>query len=252
VREVIAYYNQHHPDSTVLVASGESILAGLEGTVYINHWHQYPTVARLRAASTVPDMVRLMQSWKVEYFISRKPSADEPVRPPALKAMLGECTVPEYELGDYYLARLQPDCSAARISAAPAQPSVVAHRGFYDDIDPSIVFRGDWDHDQSFAEADRHTVSYSNVPGAEIAFAFEGERLTYTFTRAPNRGIAAVTIDGAGQPAIDLYSPKVEWQASKKFCCFAPGRHLAVIRVTGEHSPQSSGRYVDLDSLTVW
>src|SRR6185436_11982853 len=112
---------------------------------------------------------------------------------------------------------------------------------------PALRFRGDWSKDSSFEGPDRHTISYTDVPGAEVAIQFQGTILTYVFTRAPNRGIAAITVDGADQGMLDLYSPSIEWQSRKKLCCFGPGKHVAVIRVSGQSDPRSSGRFVDLD-----
>jgi len=251
IRDVIAWYDRHHPDSTVLLTDDSSI-AGLTGEFYMDHWHQYPTQEALERASTVPNLLRLLESWKVEYFIAHKPAPGEKTRPPSLAALLMKCTVPEYESGDIYLARLEKNCGATADAAPAAGPMVTVTRGFYDDFDPAIRFRGDWEQDTSFAAADRHTISYSNVPGAEFSIAFEGTALTYVFTKAPNRGIAAITIDGADSGTVDLYSPNVQWQTRLRVCCAGPGRHVAAIRVTDRSNPQSSGRYVDLDSFEVW
>jgi len=242
VRAVIAWYNQHHPNSAVLLTR-DSTLAGLEGDVYANHWHQYTTLEELRHAFTLPDMLALLRKWKVEYLIAQKPSAGEPLRPLALKQLLDRCAAPEFEMGDYYLARLDPGCNPV--------VSLVAQPGFYDDFDPVISYRGDWYHDDSFEGPGLHTITYTDTPDAEIAFAFTGQSLTYAFTKAPNRGIAALTVDGEGKGTVDLYSPRIEWQTERTFCCFSPGRHLVVIRVTGQSNPASSGKFVDLDSFTV-
>jgi hypothetical protein len=71
------------------------------------------------------------------------------------------------------------------------------------------------------------------------------------YTKAPNRGLAAITIDGAGKGTIDLYAPTVEWQSSSRFCCLGPGKHLVVIRVPGQNSSRSTGQFVDLDGFRV-
>jgi hypothetical protein len=249
VRKVIAWYNQAHPNATVLL-TGDSTLADIRGDVYANSWHQYPVFAALHSAPAVPEMFRLLKQWRVEYFISRKPAHGEPVRPPILQELLSICATPEYEYDAYYVAKLEPDCDVTS-AARRKEPTIVGSPGFYDDFDPAIVFRGSWDHDESFDGPARHTVSYTDVPGAEMAFAFEGRGLTYVFTKAPNRGVASIAIDGADQGSMDLYSPAIEWQAKRRFCCFAAGRHLLVIRVAGKADPQSSGRFVDVDGLIV-
>ena len=246
VREVIAHFNTAYPDAPVLLGD-DSSFAGLTGDVYENHWHQYNTFDSLSRAATTADAVHLLQSWKVEHLILHKSSAGEERRPPVMNKLVADCTALEYESGDVYLARLEPSCPGRPTVAA----SFVAPPGFYDDSDPAIRFEGDWSHDTSFKEPQMRTISYTDVPGAEFSFAFDGPAIDYTFTKAPNRGIAAVSVDGASQGTIDLYSSRVEWQTRQRFCCFAAGRHVFTVRVTGERYPQSSGRFVDLDSLVV-
>jgi hypothetical protein len=237
---VIAYYNRAHPHSTVLMAS-ESAIAGLNGTIYENHWQQYDTLMTIRHTLNVPDMVRLMQSWGVQYFIAPKPAMEDDVKPAALREMLGRCTEAEYELGNQYLAHLQTTC----------RPQQVVSSGVYDDYDPALLFRGDWTKSSSFDGPDRHTISYCDIPGGEAQIAFEGTALTYTYTKAPNRGLAEVIVDGESQGIIDLYSPAIEWQTHTRFCCFVAGKHVAVLRVVGRANPKSTGVYIDLDSFTV-
>jgi hypothetical protein len=243
VRSVIDYFNQHHAGSTVLLPGPESTIAGIRGDVYINGWHQYPTVAALRRAYTIPDMLKLLRGWNVQYFIVPKSSADVQIRPLALKSVLERCTAPEFVAGGWYLARLEPGCNVSVVLVAP--------HGYIDDFDPVIQYRGDWDHDDTFEQPDNHTVSYTDVPGAEISLTFEGKGVTYVFTKAPNRGIAEITVDGLPQGTVDLYSPRIEWGSQKYFCCFPVGRHILVIRVTGRSDPASTGKFVDLDSFNV-
>jgi hypothetical protein len=162
-----------------------------------------------------------------------------------------KCTEPEYESGDFYVAHLEKNCLADETTSA-VRPQLTVTRGYYDDFDPAIRFQGDWQQDTSFDGADRHTISYSDSAGAEVSIAFDGTVLIYVFTRAPNRGIADVVIDGADWGTVDLYAPGVEWQSRLKVCCNGPGKHMAVVRVTEGKNPRSSGRFVDLDSFEVW
>jgi hypothetical protein len=253
VRLVIAYCNRAHPHATVLLTSGSDI-AGLTGEVYENHWHQFATLDQIRKTLDMSGMLKLVEGWGVRYFIARKPAAGEYARPPALRELLETCTTPEYEAGDFYLARLEPDCGK-RVEGAAARaanrPEIVVPPGYYDDFDPAIRYRGDWTNSDKFDGPFVHTISFSDVPGAEAAFAFEGSSLVYMYTKAPNRGLAAITIDGADKGTIDLYAPTVEWQSSSRFCCLGPGKHLVVIRVLGQNSPGSEGQFVDLDGFRV-
>ena len=75
--------------------------------------------------------------------------------------------------------------------------------------------------------------------------------MTYVFTKAVNRGIAAITIDGVNKGIIDLYSLEPQWQSSIRFNGLGPGRHLLTIRVTGKSHPAAKGNFVDLDAFQV-
>jgi hypothetical protein len=144
---------------------------------------------------------------------------------------------------------VEPVCRAG--AAIPPNPVLTAKPGTYDDFDPSILFLGDWERAGQFEHAFRHTITYTDIPSAEFRFAFEGTELTYVFTGAANRGIAAITIDGAAKGTIDLYAADTQWRNSVLFTGLGAGRHLLVIRVTGESRAASTGKFVDLDALKV-
>ena len=253
VRLVIAYCNRAHPRATVLLTSGSDI-AGLTGEVYENHWHQFTTLDQIRKTPDMAGMLKLVEGWGVRYFIAPKPAAGEDAGPPALRELLDTCTTPEYEAGGFYVARLEPNCGA-RVEGAAARdasrPEIVVPPGYYDDFDPAIRYRGNWTNSDKFDGPFLHTITFSEMPGAEAAFAFAGSSLVYTYSKAPNRGLAAITIDGVSKGTIDQYSPTVEWQSSSTFCCLGPGKHLLVIRVAGQKSAGSTGQFVDLDGFRV-
>ena len=127
----------------------------------------------------------------------------------------------------------------------------VAPPGTYDDPDSRICLHAAWTRDTQFADADRHTLTYSNIPGASATFAFHGEAITYVYTRAANRGIAEVFVDGQLKDRADLYSPKTSWRSRTRYECLGPGAHVIQIRVTGEHNSRACDSFVDLDALIV-
>ena len=182
----------------------------------------------------------------MEYFIAPKPGTRFKTEPILFREMLERCSEPEFEQGDVYLARLQLPCRPPEERAA-----VLVHEETYDDFDPALGFHGTWLKDTSFDHADGHTISFTDNPEAEVEIVFEGKALTYVYTKAPNRGIASVTVDGVVQGPVDLYSPQIEWQSHTRFCCFPAGRHVAVIRVTGKADPRSTGTFIDVDSFVV-
>jgi 4-amino-4-deoxy-L-arabinose transferase-like glycosyltransferase/glycosyltransferase involved in cell wall biosynthesis len=248
IRNVIAWFNRAHPQAAVLLTEGSDI-AGLTGEVYENHWHQYNTLDQIRHAQGVAGIRALLDRWKVRYLIARKPTVTRYTRPLALRQLLDQCTFAEYTFDDFFVARLEPVCRGA--ATLSLDPAVTAKPGVYDDLDPAILLRGDWERSDGFEQTFGHTVTFTDIPGAEIRFAFEGRELTYVFTRAGNRGIAAITIDGISQGTLDLYSAEPQWQSSARFPFLGPGRHLLVIRVTGESRAGATGKFVDLDALLV-
>ncbi len=249
IRNVIAWFNRVHPQAPVLLTQ-DSDIAGLGGDVYENHWHQYNTLERIRRVQTVEAMRALLDQWKIRYLIAQKPTISRYARPLALRELLDQCTIAEYSFDVYFVARLEPVCRAAA-APLPLEPAITVKPGDYDDFDPSVMLRGDWERDGRFEQAHAHTITYTDLPGAEIRFAFRGGELTYVFTKAPNRGMAEITIDGARKGIADLYSPQVQWQSRLRFEYLGPGRHLLVIRVTGENHPGATGKFVDLDALEV-
>ncbi len=246
VRTVIAWYNQHHPDTAVLFTH-EADIAGAEGEVYENHWHQIHTLLRIREATTLPAMLGLMNGWNIRYFITHKPAPGDAAQPPALAQLLAACTVPEYESGEMYLAQLDPACRPPALT----EPAVVLPPGGYDDYDPAILFRGEWHRQAGLNGPIRGTSTYADAPGAEISVAFDGRELKWRHAAGPNYGIAQVTIDGRPQAPVDLYWRAPDWQHVSEYCCLGPGRHLAVIRIAAEKNPASTGNLVDLDSFEV-
>jgi glycosyltransferase involved in cell wall biosynthesis len=245
IRGVIAHFNREHAGQAVLLPGGDGEIAGLHGDVYENHWHQFSTLDRIRHTQTRADMLRLIEEWKVRYFILRKPGRDTTIKPTALREVIESCTVAEFEYATYYEAKLLDSCGET------VRPSIVVPRGAYDDADPAVALRGDWTRSSDFDGPSSYTVSFSDIPGSEASFAFDGHALTYVFTRAPNRGVAQVSIDGVVQGDVDLYSAAIEWQSRVRFCCFSPGKHVAAIRVTGKRGKAATGAFVDLDAFIV-
>ena len=240
-RLVIRRYNQTHPGSILLLATDTNI-ADVRGEVLENSWHQWNVAVSIQHAFELPAMQSLFDGWKVKYFIAPARGSATPMQPPSLRHFLDSCTAPEYELGGWALTRLTGECPGLESHAWPA--------GTYDDSNSAVRFSGPWQHESLYNGAFLGTISFSDAPGAQAKFAFNGQAVTYVFTRTFNRGFADVRIDGTDSGSIDLYSPKTEWQASRRFA-LTPGRHAIEIRVAGRRSPASSGQFVDVDGFVV-
>ena len=123
--------------------------------------------------------------------------------------------------------------------------------GAYDAASPLVEYVGGWAHDRTWSKATERTLSYSDFPGDEANFWFEGRGLDYIFTRAPNRGVAGLSIDGGPEVELDEYAPAVQWQARWSSGKLPPGRHHLRVRVLARSNPSSTGSFVDLDALVV-
>jgi len=122
--------------------------------------------------------------------------------------------------------------------------------GVFDDVNDEVQYSGLWTQG-SFPDAAGGTVSFSNDPGAAARLSFEGSEITYVYSRAFNRGIAEVKVDGISRGDIDLYSPRIIWQARTAFRDLMPGKHTFELIVSGRKHAAASDRYVDLDALIV-
>jgi hypothetical protein len=133
-------------------------------------------------------------------------------------------------------------------AAAPVAPHVELPAGAVDDASPAVVYSGNWIAG-AFGPAFRGTLTYSDQRGAVARFSFEGTELQYVYTKAPNRGMALVTVDGSPRGTIDLYDPRIIWQVRTLFGGLQAGPHRAEIQVLGRHNPSSSGDFIDIDAL---
>ena len=246
MREIGQYMNREHPGSPVLLAEGNEI-AAFNSEVYAMGWHQYGIWARLQLARTPRELYSMLDRWNVRYIAAPKPGFGIVVNPRTLQDLLNECATPEYQTTNFYLARLEDGC---RHTDPAKRPPLLVQPGLYDDFDPAIVFDGPWTQNTGWAQAQSHTVTFANLPGSAVRFAFDGGLLSYIYTKADNRGMADVAIDGAHQATLDLYSPKTQWQKRSIFK-LARGRHLAVITVLEDKNPKSLDRFVDVDGFEV-
>ena len=252
-RLVIRRYNQLHAGATVLLAADTNI-ADVRGEVYENSWHQWNVAIAIQHATELPAMQSLFDQWKVTYVIAPVRRAGAMLQPPFLRDFLDSCTALEYRLGGYELSQVTGECRGKQPMPVPmavdTRPMAAVSAGTYDDFDPALHFDGDWEQSRSFTGAYRNTITFTDRPGAGVRFAFNGQAVTYMFTRSFNRGYADVRIDGVDYASIDLYSPKSEWQAKRRFTV-TPGPHTIEVRVAGRKSPASAGQFVDVDGFVV-
>jgi hypothetical protein len=130
------------------------------------------------------------------------------------------------------------------------QPS--AETGFlYDDTNERIEFSGHWLRDTQFQAASNGTLTYSNTPGDKFRFVFQGVGVTLVYTKAFNRGMAEVLVDGESAVSLDMYSADVQFQRRATFGPMKQGSHVIEVRVAEPKNPKSTDHVVDLDAIEV-
>jgi hypothetical protein len=117
----------------------------------------------------------------------------------------------------------------------------------------SMAYSGTW-ASASLSGSLGGTVMQSSTTNAAVTFTFTGRNVAFVTTRAPGRGIAAITIDGSSTQLVDLYrstsrTKSVVWVSS---AALGAGTHTVVVRVTGTKNASSSSKRIDIDAFLVW
>jgi hypothetical protein len=235
-RRLIDDANRIAPGATVGFLEGDSI-AGLRARAWTATWHTPKFSSSLDAAFTLEQYSRLMQDFGVQYLIAAGPNHSKLAKQGPLRTFLEEATEPVSRNFYLQLVRVKQDFDPAHLKPVGL--------GEYDDFNTRIVYEGTWYHDDQFSQAANGSISYTPEPNGWLHFDFEGERLTYVYTKAPNRGKGIVEIDGVNQGEYDFMSPVIEWKSKLVYDHLGPGVHRFVLRKKGQ------GGHVDIDELVV-
>jgi hypothetical protein len=243
-RNLVAYLNQAHAGKAVAFFESSSI-AGLQGPALTTGWHNLEFYRRILAATSPADCFRVLRDYGVSLIVAPSPGSPITITTTPIETFLKNCTEPEAHSGNFYAGRLKDTCLGDGDDSGLAAPP-----GEYDDFDARIRYRGVWVRGR-FSEASRGTLTYSNDQDAALLFRFDGAEVVYVYTKAFNRGIAQISLDGRSQGAIDLYSPSLEWKTAAPFRAQGPGPHTLEIQVTGRKTPSATDAFVDVDALIV-
>lgn len=242
VRLLIARLNREYAGEAVAFFSTQAT-AQLLGPAYTDSWHSEHYWQPVRDSPDPEAIVRIYSSLGIRHIIApTSRHADFPVVRKFLTEWLEPDGAPVGALGLYRLrdAPLSPPRDTRPLSG-----------GSYDDDDPRIEFAGKWFHDSQFPQTANQSLTYSDVPGDLARFRFSGSAVTLIYTRAVNRGIAEVWIDGKLVRELDLYSSGTQWQASATMGGLAAKTHLLELKVSGRKHAGSQGLFVDLDAVRV-
>ena len=243
-RNLVAYLNRAHPGAPVAFFESNAI-AGLRAPALTTTWHNVEFNQRILDATSPAECRRILQQNGVRFVIAPSPSSGIPITTTPEEAFLRQCTEPDSTSGNFYAGHLKDSCLAQ-----PVEPPPVLPPGEYDDWDARLLYRGPWSR-LRFGQASSGTITASESAGADLMLRFDGSQVIYVYTKAFNRGLAEVLLDGASQGTLDLYSPTVEWKTATPFRATGPGPHTFQIRVTGRKNPAATGVFVDVDALIV-
>jgi hypothetical protein len=251
-RLLVDQLNRQYPGEGALFL-GTMEIAGLRGEAWSDGWHSYRFIQRVEALKTDVDVLRLFRELGLRHFIFPSPAGGIPVREAQVRRFLEDFTQPEADRGSMRLSTLRPEFAGvnADLSRIEERKPAPAPPGRYDDFDTRIRFLANWSHDPQFEPAANHSLTYSDLPDASFQFRFKGSTVSWVYTKALNRGIAAVSIDGVPRGDVDLYSEATVWQARTDFTMADGGEHTLEVRISGRKNPSSSGTFVDLDELIV-
>ncbi len=240
VRVLIQRLNREAPGEAVAFFSTDAT-AGLRATAYTDTWHNEHYWEHVRNAPDPAAIAAQFRGLGIRHVIA--PSTREaPFE--VVRGFLARWLDAGTTVGPLTLYRVRDAEIPIPKDTRPLAP------GTHDDSEPRIEYTGAWLHDKQFAEPVGQTLSYSDVAGDVLKLTFEGNAISYVYTRAANRGMGEVWIDGKLARRVNLYAAQTEWQARVNVA-LRPGRHTFELRVTGRKDRKSSGSFVDLDAVTV-
>lgn len=93
---------------------------------------------------------------------------------------------------------------------------------------------------------------YADKAGATVTIKFTGVRLTLIGKKAPNYGIARVTVDGGTPVNVDFYSSSILYKEKVWSTPFlVPGNHTVTIAWTGTKRSAATATSINLDAVDV-
>jgi hypothetical protein len=121
-----------------------------------------------------------------------------------------------------------------------------------EDSDTRLYFSGNWTV-ASYGGMSGLSHRYSLSAGSAVTITFEGTGVRILGSKHPAYGLASVELDGVSRGTTTNYmggarsNQRVVWAIDG----LAPGKHTVVLKVLGQNDPQSTNRYVSVDSVEV-
>ena len=154
-------------------------------------------------------------------------------------------------LGETYEAVVNPATAPVLVVDRSANPVPTATQGFVtptevEDDSPAISYT--W-RTASSARAKGGRYAVEHRAGATASFAFVGGSVTWYTAVGPDRGKAAVSIDGVRRGTFDAYAARADFGVARTFDGLGPGSHTITIRVLGRARASATDTQVVVDAF---
>jgi GH25 family lysozyme M1 (1,4-beta-N-acetylmuramidase) len=160
-------------------------------------------------------------------------------------------TLDPFVLGETYEAVVNPPIAPVLVVDRSANPVPTATQGFatpteVEEDSPAISYA--W-RTASKAGAKGGRYAVERRAGATASFAFAGGSVTWYTAVGPDRGKAAVSIDGVRRGTFDAYAARADFGVSRTFDRLGPGSHTITIRVLGRARASATDTQVVVDAF---
>lgn len=121
----------------------------------------------------------------------------------------------------------------------------------YEQTDSRLLWSGAWTTASS-SYYSGGSFRYTKRSGSSVTVNFTGVRLTLIGKKAPNYGIARVSVDGGPPVSVDFYSASTLYKQKVWSTPFlAPGDHSVTITCSGTKRSAARGTNINLDAVDV-
>ena len=129
--------------------------------------------------------------------------------------------------------------------------SVTLNVGTYQEDNSALVYTGTW-KSRTSNDYDNNALKLGTATNSAVEFTFNGTSFEWYGTKANNRGIATVYIDGKEVKSVDAYASSTAFkQLLYKSDTLSSGTHTAKIVASGSKNPLSSNIQIDLDKIVI-
>lgn len=156
-----------------------------------------------------------------------------------------------FVLGETYEAVVNPAIAPVLVVDRSANPVPTTALGFatatqVEEDSPAISYA--W-RTASKAPAKGGRYAVEHRAGATASFAFAGGSVTWYTAVGPDRGKAAVSIDGVPHGTFDTYAARADFGVRRTFDGLGPGSHTIKIRVLGRARASATDTQVVVDAF---